>query len=104
MSQKCICLLLLMALITFAGCIPGDGKHTPDKPAGFFWGIWHGWIAPISLIWGLFNPEIRVYEHQNIGWWYDLGFYIAIISGFGGISFSRNRRKKTGVTHSSNSG
>ena len=90
--QKLICILLLIALITFAGCIPGDGKHTAEKPAGFFWGIWHGWIAPISLIWGLlFNPEIRLYESQNTGWWYDLGFYIAIISGFGGISFSRGR-------------
>ena len=41
--QRSICLLLLIALITFAGCIPGDGKHTAEKPAGFFWGIWHGW-------------------------------------------------------------
>ena len=97
--RKLVCLLLLTVLITFAGCIPGDGKHTPDQPAGFFWGIWHGWIAPISLIWGLFfNPEIRLYELNNTGWAYDFGFYIAIISGFGGISFSRRKRKKVVVT------
>ncbi len=102
-TQKLICVLLLIALITSAGCVPGDGKHTDEKPAGFFWGIWHGWIAPISLIWQLFNPEIRVYEPQNTGWWYDFGFYIAIISGFGGISFSRRKRKKVIVQDSSNS-
>ena len=98
MSKKFIFLFLLIALITFTGCIPGDGKHTVEKPAGFFWGIWHGWIAPISLIWGLLlNSEIRLYELNNTGWTYDFGFYIAIISGFGGISISRRKRKKTVV-------
>ena len=92
--QKLVCLLLLITLIASAGCVPGDGEHTAEKPAGFFWGIWHGWIAPISLIWGIFNPDIRVYESQNTGWWYDFGFYIAIISGFGGISLTRRKRKK----------
>lgn len=102
-TQKLVCILLLITFINFTGCVPGDGKHTIEKPAGFFWGIWHGWIAPISLIWGIFNPEIRVYEFQNTGWWYDLGFYIAIISGFGGISFTRRKRKETVVQTSSNS-
>ena len=101
--QKLVCLLLLVTLITSAGCVPGDGKHTTQKQAGFFWGIWHGWIAPISLIWGIFNPDIRVYEPQNTGWWYDFGFYIAIISGFGGISLTRRKRKKTVVQTSSHS-
>jgi hypothetical protein len=94
-TPKLICILLLVTLMTSAGCIPGDGKHTTEKPAGFFWGIWHGWIAPISLIWGLlFNPEIRIYEPSNSGWAYDFGFYIAVISGFGGISFSRSAGKR----------
>lgn len=97
MTVKFICILLLIALITFIGCVPGDGKHTTEKPAGFFWGIWHGWIAPISLIWSIFNSDIRVYEPQNTGWWYDFGFYIAIISGFGGISLTRRKRNKTVV-------
>ena len=48
-----ILVLLLMVLLIFS-CIPGDEKHTVQKPAGFFWGIWHGWIAPISLIVGIF--------------------------------------------------
>ena len=100
--SKLVCTLLLIALITFVGCVPGDGKNTTEKPAGFFWGIWHGWIAPISLIWQLFNPEIRLYEPQNTGWWYDFGFYIAIISGFGGISLSRRKRKKVIVQENSN--
>jgi len=74
------------------GCAPGSGTNTAEEPAGFLWGIWHGWIAPVSLIWGLFNPAIRVYETLNSGWWYDFGFYIAIIGGFGGISLLRKEK------------
>ncbi len=88
-------LFLLIGLATFAGCLPGGGSSTPTDPAGFLFGIWHGWIAPISLIGGLFNSEIRVYEPNNSGWGYDFGFYMAIISGFGGLSLSRRKKAES---------
>jgi hypothetical protein len=86
-------LLLILVMVFLTACAPGDGKATTDNPAGFFWGIWHGWIAPISLIIGLFNRDIRIYETLNTGWWYDFGYYMAIISGFGGISLVRRKKK-----------
>lgn len=86
--------LMMVLLITMAGCVPGDGTYSAQNPAGFFWGIWHGWAAPISLIIGLFKENIRIYESNNVGWFYDLGFYIAVISGFGGISLSRRKRRE----------
>ena len=92
--RKLICLLLLITLITVAGCMPGDGSRTAEEPAGFFWGVWHGLIAPISLIWGLFNSEIRLYEPLNSGWAYDLGFYITVVGGFSSF-FSSSKQKKT---------
>lgn len=95
MRKRFICILLLIFLMLHIGCLPGDGKHTAEKPAGFLWGIWHGWLAPLSLIWGLFNSDIRVYEPFNTGWWYDFGFYMAVISGFGGLSLSRRKRKES---------
>ena len=95
MRKRFICILLLIFLMLHIGCLPGDGKHTAEKPAGFLWGIWHGWLAPISLIWGFFNSEMRVYEPFNTGWWYDFGFYMAVISGFGGLSLSRRKRKES---------
>lgn len=97
-EKRKIILLIIMTIAIMAllsACIPGDGKHTSDKPAGFFWGIWHGWIAPISLIGGIFNKNLHIYEAVNKGWWYDLGFYMAIISGFGGLSFARRKIHKT---------
>lgn len=90
-----MCLMILAVSMILTGCIPGDGSYTADDPAGFFWGIWHGWIAPISLIISIFQDGIRVYEPMNTGWWYDFGFYIAIISGFGGLSLSRNKKKNS---------
>jgi len=93
-QKSLLCLLLLILVMCFSACAPGGGASTSDKPAGFFLGIWHGWIAPLSLIWGLFNPEIRVYEPFNTGWWYDFGFYIAILGGFGGFSLVRKKNKK----------
>ena len=89
-----LCILIVSFSLILTGCMPGDGTYTSDKPAGFFWGIWHGWIAPISLIVGLFKDGIRVYEPVNTGWWYDFGFYMAIISGFGGLSLSRKKKAK----------
>ncbi|MEW6507780.1 MAG: hypothetical protein AB1432_08560 [Bacteroidota bacterium] len=72
--------------------MPGSEASRDRSPAGFFTGVWHGWIAPVSLVVGLFNPSIKIYETENTGWWYDFGFYIAIISGFGGISLSRRKK------------
>lgn len=90
-----LCTILLLSLsFALTGCYPGDGRYTLEKPAGFFSGIWHGWIAPLTLIGGLFNSKVRIYEPINRGWLYDFGFYIAIISGFGGLSLSRKKRKK----------
>lgn len=88
-------ILLVFVLIGLSGCLPGDGSATSSDPAGFFWGIWHGWMAPLTLIIGIFDNDIRVYELYNTGWWYDFGFYIAIISGFGGLSLSRKRKKRS---------
>lgn len=84
--------LMISLLVLLAGCVPGDGDNTPSHKAGFFTGIWHGWIAPVSLIIGLFDKNIRVYETNNIGWWYDFGYYIAVISGFGGLALSRKKK------------
>lgn len=86
--------LVALVAITIVGCFPGDGGNTRIEPAGFFTGIWHGWIAPLSLVVGIFDHGVRIYETNNVGWWYDFGYYIAIIAGFGGIAVSRRRKKK----------
>jgi hypothetical protein len=96
MRRKTPLLVVLIIVLFFflSGCAPGSGRHTVQEPAGFFTGIWHGWIAPICLIVELFSPAIRIYEPVNTGWWYDFGYYMAIISGFGGLSLTRGKKSK----------
>jgi hypothetical protein len=91
LKKKTLLFFILITLLPLmlTSCIPGDGTYTASTPAGFLWGVWHGWLAPISLVVGFFDKNIRVYEVVNTGWWYDFGFYIAVISGFGGLSLFR---------------
>src|SRR5690554_2907837 len=87
-------IMILMSMFLLTACMPGDGTYTQGDPANFLSGIWHGWIAPISLILSIGNSSRSIYESMNTGFWYDFGFYMAIISGFGGLSLSRNKKNK----------
>jgi hypothetical protein len=98
MNAKILILVLaLLMSVLFAGCTPGSGHYSSSSPAGFLSGVWHGWIAPVSLVIGLFDATTRIYEPNNTGWFYDLGYYIAVIGGFGGISLTRNKLKRKEV-------
>ena len=46
-------------------------------------GLWHGIIAPITLILSFFNPDVQMYEVHNAGSEYDLGFLIGVALVFG---------------------
>ncbi len=95
MTRKKIQLIgmTVILLVVLSSCLPGGGNYNIDDKAGFFSGIWHGWIAPFTLIVGAFNKNISIYEVNNVGWWYDFGYYIAVISGFGSIQFFRKKQK-----------
>ena len=56
-------------------------------------GLWHGIIAPITLIFSFFNSNIHMYEVHNAGSEYDIGFLlgVAIIISLLGL-FIRMRR------------
>jgi uncharacterized spore protein YtfJ len=86
--------VLVAFTVVIAGCAAGGGTYSPSDQAGFFSGIWHGWIAPLALIAHVFDGDIRVYETNNDGIWYDVGFYIAVISGFGSLSLRRRPKSK----------
>ena len=64
---------------------PGSKYQLPGaKPAGFWAGVWHGLIAPITFLVSLFNPNVRIYETNNRGRLYDFGFLIGIGGSAGG--------------------
>ncbi len=97
-SIAILVLLLIAASVLFTGCMPNTTNYSVDSPAGFFSGIWHGWIAPVSLVMSFFGDG-GIYAVNNTGFPYDLGFYLAIVSGFGGLSFTRKRRRNQQVIY-----
>jgi hypothetical protein len=54
------------------------------RPAGFWVGVWHGLISPLTCVLSLFHPNVRIYELHNRGWLYDFGFIIGIVGVLGG--------------------
>ena len=46
-------------------------------------GLWHGIIAPITLIISFFNSDVQMYEVHNAGSEYDLGFLFGVALVFG---------------------
>lgn len=90
-TVRLMALATMMVLLT--ACAAGTDSFS-DQRAGFLFGVWHGWIAPVAIIWHfLFDDSVRIYETNNTGIWYDVGFYMAIISGFGSLSLSRRTRR-----------
>jgi hypothetical protein len=53
-------------------------KQPGASSAGFWAGLWHGIIAPITFIVSLFADGVRIYETNNNGRWYDFGFMLGI--------------------------
>jgi hypothetical protein len=97
MKAAFIVVTLALALVMLAGCAPGPnelaGANTA-KSAGFWLGLWHGIIAPVTFIISLFNRNVQMYEVHNTGNWYNLGFLLgmSIIFGGGGASARRSKR------------
>lgn len=79
-------LLVLIALV-LTSCAPGNEKFDL-APAGFWMGLWHGFISFFTFIISLFSDSVDVYEVNNNGNWYNFGFILGISMFYGGGSKS----------------
>ena len=100
MRKALMLVVAALAVVTMAGCAPGPNQlaDSPDEAgevAGFWKGLWHGVIAPITFVVSLFSDSVHVYEVHNSGNWYNLGFLLgtAIIFGGGGGGAGRRSRR-----------
>jgi len=59
-------------------------KEPNAQPAGFWGGLWHGLIAPITFLVSLFAEGVSIYETNNNGRWYEFGFMLGIGAYAGG--------------------
>jgi hypothetical protein len=101
MKLSLLFIMLTLVLILMVGCAAGPNKlvDTPDEEgtvAGFWMGLWHGAIHPVTFVISLFNDNVTIYAVHNNGGWYNFGFLFAIsaVWGSGGIAGSKRRSGK----------
>ncbi len=86
-------LYAIAGLFFLISCTPGSMEYV-EKTAGFIDGLWHGFISVVTLIIGFFNPDIKMYETNNAGWWYDLGFLLGAGFAFSNVWFTGSKAAK----------
>ena len=96
-NKVIVAVLLVCAVIAVAGCAAGSnalkGKADEEgRVAGFWRGLWHGIIAPLTFIISLFSENVGIYEVFNNGGWYNFGFMLGISMSVGGGSGGASRR------------
>jgi hypothetical protein len=91
--------IIALALV-LAACAAGPNPEMGTPPAdgevaGFFAGLWHGIISPITFLISLFTADVNIYEVHNNGNWYDFGFVLGagILFGGGFLGIGRSGRK-----------
>ncbi|MCD4737279.1 MAG: hypothetical protein K8R53_14645 [Bacteroidales bacterium] len=93
LSRFQVWILFIFVLVFLSSCAPGNEKFDTE-PAGFLYGLWHGFISLITFIISLFNDNVTIYEVDNSGKLYNLGFILGIAIFFGGGGKSSGRKKR----------
>lgn len=100
MNKFLILTLLTVSLLILAGCAASPNELANveriegEGTAGFWLGLWHGFIAPFTFIISLFNDKVGIYEVHNNGGWYNFGFLFGATIIFGGGGKGSSRRRK----------
>lgn len=104
MKTAAVWLGLAALVVALATCAPGVNEQidTPNSEgivAGFWRGLWHGLIGPITFVISLFSNRIEMYEVHNNGGWYNFGFLLGISVALGGGPAGRaaRRSRRAGV-------
>lgn len=99
MRSSIVLLMVVLLLVnTLAGCAPGTNlfRGTASEHnviAGFWLGLWQGFIAPFVFLASLFKSNLSIYEIHNNGAWYNFGYLFGLACFFGGGGNRAARRK-----------
>ena len=101
MKEKKVLIVLAVVLLVVVSCAPGPNEmaKSPDeegKVAGFWWGLWHGIITPVTFIISLLDQSVQMYEVHNNGGWYNFGYLLGLVVILGGGGGGAGRRRKRG--------
>lgn len=99
LTRVILVVVLLASIVLLAGCAAGPNpyRNTPNEnevTAGFWRGLWHGIIAPITFIISLFNHNVNLYEVHNNGGWYNFGFILGLSISLGGSGAGARGRRR----------
>jgi len=89
----------LLVVMSVAACAAGPNELAGSASAtgtiaGFWLGLWHGFISFFAFIVSLFNENVAIYEAHNNGAWYNFGFVLGAMMFFGGGGRGASRRSK----------
>lgn len=92
-------LMIFFLVVFLSACLAGPNplEKTADdegKVAGFWKGLWHGFLAPVTFIISIFTSRVRFYEVHNSGFWYNFGFVLAAGLFLSGGILGRGKKKK----------
>ena len=103
MKTSLTVLVLVLLLSILAGCAPGPNPSRKmasehDEFAGFWLGVWQGFIAPFVFVASLFKGDLNVYEVHNNGSWYNFGYLFGLACFFrGGDNWTSRRCGKSNI-------
>jgi hypothetical protein len=97
-SSLSLLVFVVLLLTILAGCAAGPNqfKRMPTEQnvvAGFWLGVWQGFIAPIVWVVSLFKSNVNIYELHNNGAWYNFGYLFGLACFFGGGGHGSARKK-----------
>lgn len=86
-------LIIIATALLLAACVATEVATAVHPTAPGFWlGVWHGFVFPVSFILSLFTDKISVYAVPNNGHWYDFGYFVGIC--FLGVGARSSRRRR----------
>ncbi|KKS65597.1 MAG: hypothetical protein UV40_C0039G0011 [Parcubacteria group bacterium GW2011_GWA1_42_7] len=75
--------LVFVFAALFCSCAAGPNSAVHSSVggniAGFWLGLWHGFICPFAFIVSLFSEKVGLYEIHNNSHLYDFGFLTGIM-------------------------
>ncbi len=83
--------IAVLGLSCTATQVPEISEFVGGLP-GFWLGLWHGLISPVTFFISLFSRTVEIYAFPNGGGWYDFGFMLGI-GGFSGGIFAGSKCK-----------
>jgi hypothetical protein len=97
MKKALLIIAVILTILVIGSCAAGpntleDQADENGKVAGFFSGLWHGFIALFTFIVSIFTDKVNVYDVHNSGILYNLGFIIGASAFFGGSGGAGSRK------------